>query len=283
MLVQIFRFKGEKERKVTYHDLWDGKIKVGDYQLLWRKDMDNVTKCNDIPEKYKKGVPIMLSDVIAIETNEGVDTYYVGQSEKQLRKAFDTAEDLAPCVLWIDEIEKGLNVRDSSGTTTTMTGQFLFWLQECKKQVFVVATANNISQLPAELLRRVRFDEIFFVDLPTAKERGEIITLYMDKYLDLEMTEGLLNEFVEVTEGFTGADIESAIRDLAYHTISNDGFIVDDEEIVFNAFRKILPLSQVNPEQIENIRMWGIEHAIPASGIPINTEQYRQNRLIRGK
>ena len=98
-----------------------------------------------------------------------VQGQYVGQSEQQLKEAFQTAERVSPCVLWIDEIEKGLSGggSDSSGVTTRMIGQFLFWMQECKKMVFVVATANDVSELPSELLRRGRFDELLFIDLPS--------------------------------------------------------------------------------------------------------------------
>lgn len=112
---------------------------------------------------------------------------YVGQSEQQLRSALKTAENMSPCILWIDEIEKGLSGASSSndgGVSTRMVGQFLFWLQECTKFVFVVATANDVSKLPSELLRRGRFDELFFVDLPAADERREILALYMRKYLN---------------------------------------------------------------------------------------------------
>ena len=103
---------------------------------------------------------------------------YVGQSEQQLKDALTTAENVSPCILWIDEIEKGLSGAGGSndgGVSTRMVGQFLFWLQECKKQVFVVATANDVSMLPSELLRRGRFDELFFIDLPTSEERRDII------------------------------------------------------------------------------------------------------------
>ena len=113
---------------------------------------------------------------------------YVGQSEHQLKDALTTAENVSPCILWIDEIEKGLSGAGGSndgGVSTRMVGQFLFWLQEFKKQVFVVATANDVSMLPSELLRRGRFDELFFVDLPTADERRDILSLYMRKYLKL--------------------------------------------------------------------------------------------------
>jgi ATP-dependent 26S proteasome regulatory subunit len=104
---------------------------------------------------------------------------FVGQSENRLKEALSTAEHVSPCVLWIDEIEKGLSGASQGGgdggVSTRMVGQFLFWLQECKKLVFVVATANDVSKLPPELLRRGRFDELFFVDLPMNDERREII------------------------------------------------------------------------------------------------------------
>ena len=106
---------------------------------------------------------------------------YVGQSEQQLKDALTTAENVSPCILWIDEIEKGLSGAaglDSSGVSTRMIGQFLFWLQESLKFVFVVATANDVSKLPPELLRKGRFDELFFVDLPKDSERKEIINIY---------------------------------------------------------------------------------------------------------
>jgi len=135
-----------------------------------------------------------------------VQGQYVGQSEQQLKEAFQTAEHVSPCVLWIDEIEKGLG---GSGSDSSGVGQFLFWMQECKKLVFVVATANDVSMLPSELLRRGRFDELFFVDLPTEEERKEIIDMYAKKYLEITLTDGIMTELVKITEGFTGADLES--------------------------------------------------------------------------
>lgn len=107
---------------------------------------------------------------------------------------------------------------------------FLFWLQECKKQVFVVATANDVSMLPSELLRRGRFDELFFVDLPTADERRDILSLYMRKYLELDFCGTFAEEIVELTDGFTGADLESTVRDLAYRSITNDNFVLNEEK-----------------------------------------------------
>ena len=168
---------------------------------------------------------------------------YVGQSEQQLKDALTTAENVSPCILWIDEIEKGLSGAGSSndgGVSTRMVGQFLFWLQ-----VFVVATANDVSMLPSELLRRGRFDELFFIDLPTSEERFDIIKMYMRKYLSLDFAGELANKIVDMTEGFTGADLESTVRDLA------------------------------------TIRDWGKERAVPASGKPIGAEEIKTNTESR--
>lgn len=201
---------------------------------------------------------------------------YVGQSEQQLKDALTTAENVAPCILWIDEIEKGLSGATGGagdgGVSTRMVGQFLFWMQECKKQVFVVATANDVSMLPSELLRRGRFDELFFVDLPTAEERKEILALYMRKYLNLDFSGEFADKIVELSDGFTGADLESTVRDLAYRSIANDNFVMSAENII-NAFNNVVPLSQTSPEKIESIREWGKERAVPASGKPIGGEQ----------
>lgn len=201
---------------------------------------------------------------------------YVGQSEQQLKDALTTAENVSPCILWIDEIEKGLSGATGGsgdgGVSTRMVGQFLFWMQECKKQVFVVATANDVSMLPSELLRRGRFDELFFVDLPTADERKDIISLYMRKYLNLDFSGPFADKIVEISDGFTGADLESTVRDLAYRSIANDNFVLDTENII-SAFNNVVPLSQTSPEKIESIRDWGKERAVPASGKPIGGEE----------
>lgn len=203
---------------------------------------------------------------------------YVGQSEQQLKDALTTAENVAPCILWIDEIEKGLagaGSNNDGGVSTRMVGQFLFWLQECKKQVFVVATANDVSKLPSELLRRGRFDEIFFVDLPTAEERRDIIMLYTRKYLKTELSPALLNQIVEISEGFTGADLESCVRDISYRVLANYNFELNDDNII-TAFNNVIPLSQTAPEKIEAIRNWGRERAVPASGRPIGSENFKK-------
>ncbi len=188
---------------------------------------------------------------------------YVGQSEQQLKDALTTAENVSPCILWIDEIEKGLSGAGGSndgGVSTRMVGQFLFWLQECKKQVFVVATANDVAMLPSELLRRGRFDE-----------------LYMQKYLKINFTGPFADKIVQLTDGFTGADLESTVRDLAYRSIANNNFEVNEENMI-TAFNNVVPLSQTSPEKIEAIRDWGKERAVPASGKPIGGEELSQKK-----
>jgi SpoVK/Ycf46/Vps4 family AAA+-type ATPase len=206
---------------------------------------------------------------------------YVGQSEQQLKDALTTAESVSPSILWIDEIEKGLSGATGGsgdgGVSTRMVGQFLFWMQECKKQVFVVATANDVSMLPAELLRRGRFDELFFVDLPTAEERRDILSLYMRKYLNLDFAGNFAEQVVQISDGFTGADLESTVRDLAYRSIANSNFALNEENII-TAFNNVVPLSQTSPEKIESIREWGKERAVPASGKPIGGEGLAQKK-----
>ena len=206
---------------------------------------------------------------------------YVGQSEQQLKDALTTAENVSPCVLWIDEIEKGLSGASGNagdgGVSTRMVGQFLFWMQECKKQVFVVATANDVSMLPSELLRRGRFDELFFVDLPTFEERRDILSLYMRKYLNVHFAGSFAEQIVALTDGFTGADLESTVRDLAYRSISNPDFVLS-QEVMMTAFNNVVPLSQTSPEKIEAIRDWGKARAVPASGRPIGEEEIHKNK-----
>ena len=143
--------------------------------------------------------------------------------------------------------------------------------------MFVVATANDVSMLPSELLRRGRFDELFFVDLPTSSERRDILSLYMKKYLKVDFAGPFSDKIIEITDGFTGADLESTVRDLAYRVIANKEFILNEENIV-TAFNNVVPLSQTSPEKIESIRDWGKERAVPASGKPIGQEELVQKK-----
>ena len=204
------------------------------------------------------GIPLYRLDLATIQGK------YVGQSEAQLKAALDTAEYVSPCVLWIDEIEKGLKDTADSPVTSKLIGQFLFWLQENKKPVFVIATSNDIECLPPELIRKGRFDEIFFVDLPKDYERKEIILLYAKKYLNAQFSEQFTNELVGITEGFASADIEATMRDIAYKLIAKKDIQLT-EQFIKDELSKVVSLSKTNPEKIERIRNWTRDRAVPAS------------------
>lgn len=196
---------------------------------------------------------------------------YIGQSEGRLKDALSTADHVAPCVLWIDEIEKGLAgamQANDGGVGARLVGQFLFWLQEGRARVFVVATANDVSKLPPELLRRGRFDELFFVDLPSPQEREEIIKIYINKGLKKEVDSELIQSLVELSDGFAGADIEAAVRDVVKASII-DGDAIITSDLFESSFKNIVPLAKTSPEQIDAIKNWGKERAVPASGQPI--------------
>ncbi|HKO59264.1 MAG TPA: AAA family ATPase [Thermoanaerobaculia bacterium] len=193
---------------------------------------------------------------------------YLGQSEGRLKEALATADRVAPCVLWIDEIEKGLAGSGGSdgGTSSRIVGHFLYWLQEGRARVFVVSTANDITKLPPELFRRGRFDELFFVDLPTVAERTEIIALYLRKHLRRTFDDTLVADLVNLSEGFAGSDLQAAVAEAAREAVLKGDDTVDDEYLR-KVFRNVVPLSKTNPEAIESIRAWGRERAVPASGV----------------
>jgi ATP-dependent 26S proteasome regulatory subunit len=193
---------------------------------------------------------------------------YLGQSEGRLKEALATADRVAPCVLWTDEIEKGLAGAGSSsdgGTSTRLVGHFLYWLQEGRARVFVVATANDIAKLPPELFRRGRFDELFFVDLPNHDERQEIIALYARRYMHRELPPAMLAELVDLSDGFAGSDLDAAVAEVAKEAILKGDAAITDAHWS-TVFSNVVPLSKTNPEAIDAIRAWGRERAVPASG-----------------
>ena len=199
----------------------------------------------------------------------------VGSSEENMRKAIKTAEAVAPSILWVDEIEKSLsgmgsNSSGDSGTSSRIFGTFLTWMQEKTAPVFVIATANNISGLPAELLRKGRFDEIFFVDLPTHRERKEIFKLHLSKRLKdkevsskLEVNEELLEKLADMTEGFVGAEIEQVVITALYEAFFNKRPLefADLEATIKN----VVPLSVTQKEQILGLRQWANVRAVAAT------------------
>jgi len=195
---------------------------------------------------------------------------YVGQSEGRMREALETADRVAPCVLWIDEIEKGLaGQNDSTGVSRRLVGQFLFWLQESRHRVFVVATSNDVRSLPPELLRKGRFDELFFVDLPDAEDRREIVDMYYRRYLNQTPPAELVDKLIGLSEGFAGADIEAALHEVGEHVHLNGAESLRPD-FVMDTFTNTMPFSRTNPEQIEEIRGWGRDRAVPA-GRPVST------------
>jgi SpoVK/Ycf46/Vps4 family AAA+-type ATPase len=189
----------------------------------------------------------------------------VGSSEENMRRALATAEAVAPSILWIDEIEKGLSGLGSngdSGVSSRIFGQFLTWMQEKESPVFVIATANNISNLPPELLRKGRFDEIFFVDLPTKQERIDIFKIHLLKR-NKDITKFDLNLLAEKTNGYSGAEIEQAIISALYDAF-DENREVELNDIIVN-IEKSVPLSITMKEKIDWLRNWAKDRAVPAS------------------
>lgn len=200
----------------------------------------------------------------------------VGSSEQNMRTAIKTAEAIAPCVLWIDEIEKGFSGTSGngdSGTTARVFGSFLTWMQDKTKTVFVIATANNIDRLPPEFMRKGRFDEIFFVDLPTAKERRDIWQLHIDKRRRvstaveaLTLSDGDYETLAEITEGYSGAEIEQAVIAALFDVYSTRGKLTLDDLV--KSARNMVPLSVTQAEDIATIRQWADVRAVAASLSP---------------
>ncbi len=197
----------------------------------------------------------------------------VGSSEQNMRTAIRTAEAIAPCVLWIDEIEKGFSgvggPGGDGGTSSRVFGSFLTWMQEKSKPVFVMATANNINGLPPEFLRKGRFDEIFFVDLPTRAERRQIWELHVGKRVRGEAAGVVTNEasaletLADETEGYSGAEIEQAVVVGLFDAFADRRplTLADLQRAVTN----MVPLSVTQAEQIAAIREWAALRAVAAT------------------
>lgn len=197
----------------------------------------------------------------------------VGSSEENMRRAIATAEAVAPSILWIDEIEKGLSGVSSgndSGVSSRIFGQILTWMQEKEAQVFVIATANNISALPPELMRKGRFDEIFFVDIPTYNERFEIFKLHLKKRLkneevskNLTVDDELCHSLAKISENLIGAEIEQVVVSALYEAFfENRPLEFSDLE---KAIANTVPLAVTQKEQIMALRAWANIRAVSAT------------------
>lgn len=215
----------------------------------------------------------------------------VGSSEQNMRTAIKTAEAIAPCILWIDEIEKGFagsSGSGDSGTSSRVFGSFLTWMQEKKESVFVIATANNIDKLPPEFLRKGRFDEIFFVDLPTLSERKLIWDLHLNKRLkstevlgDTKLDEKLYVLLAEQTEGYSGAEIEQAVVAGLFDAFSEKRSIKTDDLV--RSVKNMVPLSITQAETIETIREWANVRAVAATATEDRTEIKSSEKSVSPK
>jgi SpoVK/Ycf46/Vps4 family AAA+-type ATPase len=191
----------------------------------------------------------------------------VGSSEENLRNAIKVAESIAPVVLWVDEIEKGFsgvgssNVSDA-GTAARVFGSFITWLQEKRAPVFVIATANDVSQLPPELVRKGRFDEIFFVDLPDVNERTDIWRIHLLKR-NRNPDDFDLNTLAMASDGLSGAEIEQAVIASLYEAFDQRRPLTMDD--LLNVLQETIPLSTMLREEINGLRDWARQRARPAS------------------
>jgi ATP-dependent 26S proteasome regulatory subunit len=205
----------------------------------------------------------------------------VGETEQKMRNVLKIAESLSPCILWLDEIEKGLSGSSSfndSGVTSRVFGHFLTWMQENKSSVFIFATANNIALLPPEFLRKGRFDEFFFVDLPLLEEREEIFTIHLSKVKrDPEHFD--ISFLARKCEGFSGAEIESAIYEALYIAFHENRDISTKD--ILQSVHQTNPLSETMKEQIDSLRQWGTSRARNANRIETKNEQTKKQNLIK--
>jgi SpoVK/Ycf46/Vps4 family AAA+-type ATPase len=202
----------------------------------------------------------------------------VGQSEGNLRSVLQTAEAIAPCCLWIDEIEKGFGGSKSSGSTDGGTaarvfGSFISWMQEKTAPVFIVATANDVSQLPPEMLRKGRFDELFFVDLPSQKEREAIWTIQIGKY-KRDPKDFDLIQLARATEAFTGSEIENVFVESMFHAFEAEREPTD--LTIAQILTDFVPLSKLMVEAIAVLRNWAKGRARSATSQQSSERQMRK-------
>ena len=188
----------------------------------------------------------------------------VGVSEANLRSALDYIGHVSPCIVWIDEIEKELAAGKDNDAAQRILGAFLFWLQENADRVFLIATANDLTKLPPALFRKGRFDEVFFVDLPTQSERKTAINLFSKLSLTMKLTEEEVDALAKMSDGFSYADIEWAIKTVAEeeYTLGMCGSYTRLDSV----FQRTVGTLSRNREYIETLRKWGKDSAASASG-----------------
>ena len=208
-------------------------------------------------------LPLVKFDTAAIYDK------YIGETEKRIQKVFKVAEGLAPCVLWIDELEKVFagsgpdSASADAGVSARLLASFLSWMQDRKAPIFVAATCNNVTALPPELIRKGRFDELFFVDLPSAAERKQIFAIQLGKR-KRNPADFDLDRVAEAAKGFSGAEIESIVQTALYAAFSAKRELAAED--LLTAISSTVPLSTTRAEEIAELRSWARERAVWASG-----------------
>jgi ATPases of the AAA+ class len=203
-------------------------------------------------------VPMLRLDMGALYNK------YYGETERNLRDALKLADQMSPCVLWIDEIEKAITGGEAdSGLSQRVLGCLLTWMQERTSQVFMVATSNDVSRLPPELLRKGRFDDLFFVDLPDEGTRASIFAIHLAKR-DLDNANFDISALAAASEGFSGAEIEQAIVSALYGASNqpSDDQVPLSTDAVMEEILATAPLSQLMAEKVENLRGWAAERNV---------------------
>ena len=202
------------------------------------------------------GLPLLRLDFACLYNK------FFGETERNLREALQLAERMAPCVLWMDEIEKGLASGDQDGgVSQRVLGTLLTWMAERKAPVFLVATANAIDRLPPELLRKGRFDELFFVDLPDAEVRAEIFAIHLQRR-ELEPAQFDLPALAAACEGFAGAEIEQAVVSALYAAQARQQSV--DQALLLQMIHSSSPLSVVMAEDLARLRAWADGRTVSA-------------------
>jgi hypothetical protein len=200
---------------------------------------------------------------------------YIGETEKRIQKVFNVAEGLAPCVLWIDELEKVFagsgpdSASSDAGVSSRLLAAFLSWMQDRKAPVFVAATCNNVTALPPELIRKGRFDELFFVDLPNQAERKQIFAIQLTKR-KRNLAEFDLELVAKAAQGYSGAEIDAAVQTALYAAYSRKQPL--NTESLIGALRTTVPLSTTRAEEIQALRTWARQRAVPASSAEANKQ-----------
>ncbi len=203
------------------------------------------------------GIPLLRLDFGALYNK------YHGETERNLRQALKLAEMMRPCVLWLDEIEKGISTQaNDGGTSRRVLGTLLTWMAERTEGVFIAATANDISQLPPELIRKGRMDEIFFVDLPDSQSREEIFAIHLNKRKQ-QASQFNLEKLSKESKGYTGAEIEHAVIGAMYMGLAENRAL--QEQDIIEELNRTKPLSVVMRESLQNLRDWAEDRTVRAN------------------